>query len=291
MDTFRSPLFIPGNQTKMLKKALSLRPDAYMPDLEDSVPINEKGNARVIVCSFLERLSLLGPFVIPRVNSLETGLLMDDLESLVSPYLHGISVGKIYSAREVVSISNILDRIEQRKNIEVGRTKLILWLETACAIVNAYEICVSSPRIIAVAFGAEDFTNDMAIERLNNEFQTTYAKSAVCIAANAAGIPALDTPYFSFRDDAGLEQDAKIAKMYGFRGKFAIHPSQIQTINRVFSPASEEVEYARQVIAASDEAELRGRGSTSLNGKVIDVPVVKRAQNLIKLADKGHFTK
>ncbi len=285
MDTIRSPLFIPGNQTKMLKKALSLTPDAYIPDLEDSVPVNEKGNAREIVRSFLKDLSLLGPLVIPRVNSLDTGLLTDDLESLVCSYLYGVSIGKIYSARDVESISSTLNEIEKRKGLEIGQTKLILWLETASAIVNAYDICVSSERIVAVAFGAEDFTNDMEIERLNDEFQTTYAKSAVCIAARAAGIPALDTPFFSFRDNDALEQDAKIAKMYGFRGKFAIHPDQIETINRVFSPSPEEIEYARQVIAASEQAELNGRGSTSLNGKVIDVPVVKRAESLINLAE------
>ena len=160
----------------------------------------------------------------------------------------------------------------------------MLWIETAMAIVNAYQICTASPRIAAVAFGAEDFTNDMGIERSDDELQTTYAKSAVCIAARAADVPALDTPYFSFRDPEGLRKDVVISRLYGFRGKFAIHPAQIDIINEVFSPSAEEIEHARRVVAASDRAEREGRGSTSLDGKVIDVPVVKRARNLLDIA-------
>ena len=284
MTVLRSPLFVPGNQPNMLEKALGLTPDAYVPDLEDSVPVNEKENARKVTASFLPKLAAAGPLVIPRVNSLDTGLLEDDLAAIVGPHIFGISVGKINSAQDVEQISGVVETLERKANLEEGRVKLMLWIETALAIVNAYQICAASPRIAAVAFGAEDFTNDMGIERSDDELQTTYAKSAVCIAARAANVPALDTPYFSFRDPEGLRKDVVIARLYGFRGKFAIHPAQIDIINEVFSPSSEEIEHARRVVAASDKAEREGRGSTSLDGKVIDVPVVKRARNLLDIA-------
>ena len=284
MTVLRSPLFVPGNQPNMLEKALGLTPDAYVPDLEDSVPVNEKENARKVTASFLPKLAAAGPLVIPRVNSLDTGLLEDDLAAIVGPHIFGISVGKINSAQDVEQISGVVETLERKANLEEGHVKLMLWIETALAIVNAYQICAASPRIAAVAFGAEDFTNDMGIERSDDELQTTYAKSAVCIAARAANVPALDTPYFSFRDPEGLRKDVVIARLYGFRGKFAIHPAQIDIINEVFSPSSEEIEHARRVVAASDKAEREGRGSTSLDGKVIDVPVVKRARNLLDIA-------
>ena len=284
MAVLRSPLFVPGNQPNMLEKAMGLTPDAYVPDLEDSVPVNEKENARKVTASFLPKLAAAGPLVIPRVNSLDTGLLEDDLAAIVGPHIFGISVGKINSAQDVVQISGVVETLEKKANLELGRVKLMLWIETAMAIVNAYQICTASPRIAAVAFGAEDFTNDMGIKRSDDELQTTYAKSAVCIAARAADVPALDTPYFSFRDPEGLRKDVVISRLYGFRGKFAIHPAQIDIINEVFSPSAEEIEHARRVVAASDRAEREGRGSTSLDGKVIDVPVVKRARNLLDIA-------
>ena len=285
MTVLRSLLFVPGNRPNMLEKAMGISPDAYIPDMEDSVPVEEKENARNVTASFLPRLAEVGPLVIPRINSLDTGLLQDDLAAVVGPHVFGISVGKIQSSKDIDYISNIIEGLEKKAGLEVGTVKLVPWIETAMAIVNAYEICAASPRIVGVAFGAEDFTNDMAIERTEGESEIDYPRRVICIAARAADVLALDTPYFSFRDSDGLRKNSLEAKSYGFRGKFAIHPAQVDIINESFSPSADEIENARRVVVAFEEAERSGRGSTSLDGKVIDVPVVKRARQLLESAE------
>ena len=284
MTILRSLLFVPGNQPRMLERASGLKPDAFIPDMEDSVPADEKANAREVTASYLERLAANGTPVIPRVNSLDTGLLDDDLTAVVGQHVFGVSVGKIYTPEDIATVSGKLETLERRTGIEVGSVRLVPWIETAMAIVKLYEICSASPRIVGVAFGAEDFTNDMGIERTESESETYFARNSIAVAARAADVLALDTPYFSFRDPDGLRENALTAKQYGFKGKFAIHPAQIEIINQTFSPSDAEIEHAQRVVEAFEEAERRGRGSTSLDGKVVDVPVVKRAQAVLELA-------
>lgn len=286
MTLLRSLLFIPGNQPRMLDKALGFAPDAYVPDLEDSVPAEEKANARKVTASFLPKLWQSGRAVIPRANALQTGLMEADLAAVVGPHILGVSVGKVCTTQDISQISDTMDRLEEKVGLVKGQLKLVPWIETAEAIVNVYHICRSSPRIIAVGFGAEDFTNDMGIERSEDNSEIEYARNVVCVAARAAGVLALDTPYFQFRDPDGLRRDAVAGKKRGFKGKFAIHPAQIEPINEIFSPSPAEIEHARRVVIAFEEAEGHGRGSTSLDGKVIDVPVVKRARALLEMAEK-----
>lgn len=282
----RSLLFIPGNRPNMLEKGFTSAADALVPDLEDSVPPEEKANARTVTARFLPKLFAAGRALIPRVNALDTGLLEDDLEAVVGPHILGVSVGKIHGPEDIAAVAGVLETIERKAGVRAGQTALLPWIESAKAIVNAYEICTASPRIMAVGFGAEDFTHDMGIERQADDSEIEHARHVVAIAARAAGVPALDTPYFQFRDPQGLKRDALLAKQRGFKGKFAIHPAQIEIINDVFSPSPAEIEHARQVVAAFEEARRQGRGSTSLAGRVIDVPVVKRAQALLEIANK-----
>lgn len=269
----------------MLEKAIGLRPDAYVPDLEDSVPEAEKDNARNTVAAYLPRLASAGPPVIPRVNPIDTGLLEQDLAAMVGPNIFALSVGKVRDAADVERVSRLVEAQERKAGLQVGRVRLVIWIEIAAAVVHAYEICSASPRVLAVAFGAEDFTNDMGIERTEDDSEVAYPRRVVCIAARAAGVLALDTPYVGFRDPEGLRRDSQLARRYGFRGKFAIHPSQIDIINESFAPTPGETEAARRVVAAFEEAERSGRGATSLDGKLIDVPVVKRARGLLELAE------
>lgn len=278
---FRSLLFIPGNKESMLRKAMDFRPDALVPDMEDSVPDAEKANARKIIAALLPDLAGTGIPVIPRVNALDTGWTTDDLAAVVGPSIYGISIGKVHMPDDVHRISALLDDLEAQAGLESGDVKLFLWLESARAMVYCYETCIASPRIEGVAFGAEDFTHDMGIERLEDESEVAVARNLLCIAARAAEVRALDTPYFRFRDEQGLRENCVRAKQFGFKGKFAIHPAQIEAINQSFSPSRAEIEYARRVVTAFEEAERVGRGSTSLDGKVIDVPVVKRARALL----------
>jgi citrate lyase subunit beta/citryl-CoA lyase len=286
MTILRSLLFIPGNRPNMLEKGFASHADVLVPDLEDSVSVDEKSNAREVTAGFLPKLAAAGRTLIPRVNSLATGWLEDDLAAIVGPHIIGVSVGKIEDPEDIATVSNILDALEKKAGLEPGSVKLVPWIETARAIVKVYDICLSSPRIIGVALGAEDLTTDMGIERQEDDSEIEYASNVLCVAAKAADVRALDTPYFQFRDAEGLRRDALDAKKCGFKGKFAIHPAQIDVINEVFSPSPAEIEYAKRVVTAFEEAERRGRGSTSLDGKVIDVPVFKRAQALLQTAER-----
>jgi citrate lyase subunit beta/citryl-CoA lyase len=169
--------------------------------------------------------------------------------------------------------------------MEPGTIKVIPWIESARAIMNVQQMAVASPCIIAIAFGAEDFTNDMGIQRTDSGEEVYVPRATVPIAARAAGIASLDSPYVTFRNSEGLKQDAQLARQLGYNGKFAIHPSQIDTINETFSPNPEDIEYTRRVVQAWKEAEAAGRGSLDLDGKMVDVPVVKRARNLLALVE------
>jgi citrate lyase subunit beta/citryl-CoA lyase len=205
---------------------------------------------------------------------------------VVGPHIYGVSVGKIYTPQDIGTVAGMLERLEKSAGIPVGQVKLLPWIETAMAIVHCYAILTASPRVVGAAFGAEDFTNDMAIERAEDDSEVSVPRSLMCVAARAADVLALDTPYFSFRNPDGLQQNAQASKKIGFKGKFAIHPAQIELINQTFSPAPAEIEHARRVVAAFEEAERLGRGSTSLDGKVVDVPVVKRARALLDIAER-----
>jgi len=283
----RSLLFVPGNKANMIEKALGLKPDAFVPDMEDSVPAAEKANARATIAELLPRLAATGIPVIPRVNALETDWIKADLAAVVGPHVLGISVGKVRNPADISAISQLIGDLETRAKLDVGTIRVLPWIETAQAIVNVSAICAASERIVAVAFGGEDFTNDMGVERLEDESQVAYARQALCVAARAAHVLALDTPYFKLRNPDGLRENALHAKSIGFKGKFAIHPEQIGALNDCFSPSAQEIAHAERVVAAFEEAEARGRASTSLDGWVIDVPVVKRARALLELARRA----
>ena len=280
----RSLLFIPGNQPKMLNKAPNVFPDAFIPDLEDSVAWDHKDDARNIVHNHLNMLSQTSKLLIPRVNALETGILKEDLQAVINQNVFAIAIGKIYSSKDVQEISNLISKVENEQKIKEGSIKLILWMETAQAIINAYEILNSNQRIVGSAFGAEDFTNDMGIHRTENENEIFFARNQLSVASKAANVIALDTPFFAFKDPDALKENSLFAKSIGFKGKFAIHPDQIDIINDCFSPSIQEIDHAKKVIETFEEAKKQGRGSTSLDGLVIDVPVVKRAESLLHIS-------
>ena len=207
----RSLLFVPGNQLNMLEKALGLSPDAFIPDMEDSVPYLEKAVARKMVTDFLPQLSETGIPIIPRVNGLETGFMEDDIRAVVGPYIRGISIGKVETSQDIGRISQVIGEMESDSGLDHGSIKILPWIETAMGIVNVYSI-LNSSRVMGAGFGAEDFTNDMGIERKQDDIEIMYPRTQVAIAARAAGVPALDTPFFKFRDTDGLSRDSLLSK-------------------------------------------------------------------------------
>ncbi|NQW17077.1 MAG: CoA ester lyase [Chloroflexi bacterium] len=277
----------------MLGKAERYSPDAFVPDMEDSVPPDEKANARQTIADALPDMVRLGKPIIPRINSLESGHIQSDIQSVVGHGIIGVSVGKVRSAEAIQAIDQFLLTAELASGTPRGSTFLFLWIETASGIINVSNIVAASPRVQWIAFGADDFTADMEMPRARNadpadEIGLIYPRSAVAVAAKAAGIQALDTPYVAYRDEPGLVREAEFARRMGFTGKCAIHPSQIEPINRVFSPSQEEIDYARRVLEVWDEATRRGSGATSLDGDLIDTPVVERAHRLLASLDQGN---
>jgi citrate lyase subunit beta/citryl-CoA lyase len=282
MKIFKSLLFIPGNKENMLEKALSLKPSAYIPDLEDSVTESEKINALNCILKYLPMLISSGVPVIPRVNNIQSEFIEYEIQELTKFNIYGISIGKIRNPEDLAQLIKLL---EKYKKDEVNQIKIIPWLESAEAITRAPNILHMSPNIIAAAFGGEDFAQDLGVKRSDDENDLSYARQSIAIAARANGIYALDTPYFNFKDDQGLIKNIEYVKQLGFKGKFAIHPNQIDIINNHFRPSTEEVENAKEVIRHFESAAKEGRGSTSLNNKVIDIPVYKRALDIVGASD------
>ena len=285
MELIRSLVFVPGNRANMLERAKEFPADIIMVDLEDSVPPEEKANARNLAIEWVPKLRALGHRVMVRVNSLDTGLTRDELTAVVSPDLAGISLGKVESPQDVRDVASILTSLERSVGIEPGQVKIIPWIENARALVGAYQIATASDRIVGIAFGGEDYTDDMGLERTDTGEEIYFPRATVAVAARAARVASLDSPYVLFRNSDGLRADAGQARKLGFTGKFAIHPAQIDIINELFSPSDEELAYAQKVVDAWNAAEAQGRGSADLDGRMIDVPVIKRAQNLLALAE------
>ena len=269
----------------MLERARTFNSDIVLIDLEDSVPPAEKAAARELAAEWVPNLSSDGRNVMVRVNSLETGLTRQEIDAIIGPELVGISIGKSESTWEIQEVDRIVSAAETRTGVEPGQIKLIPWIENASAVMAAQQMALASPRVIAIAFGAEDYTNDMGIERTDSGEEVAVPRAMVPIAARAAGVASLDSPFVRFRDPEALKQDCRVSRRLGYTGKFAIHPAQLETINDSFSPAPEEVAYARKAVESWQQAEAQGRGSVDLGGRMIDVPVFKRAQNLLALAE------
>lgn len=285
MLRLRSPIFVPGNRRNMLEKAIGFVCDYVVPDLEDSVPPSEKESARALVSEMAPALAKAGQRVIVRINALETGLTQRDIEAVIGPAVLAISVGKIRSADEVSEYDRLLSAREAVVGIEPGTTRLVLWFESAAAIQHAYVIATASPRVAAITFGAEDYTKDLQIQRTEEGRELYFPRAMLALAAHAAGVTPLDTPYVNFRDVVGLERDIREALLVGFKGKFAVHPAQLPVIRRLFAPQPDEVAYAKRVVEGWERASAQGRGSFDLDGKVIDIPVVERARLLLAEAE------
>ena len=290
----RTLLFVPGNRQNMIDKAWNLPADALVLDLEDSVPSSEKASARAQVRDWLMVMAqgqmgdgggLKGRKVFVRINSLASGLAREDLESVITQGINGISQPKPASEHDVTEVAKIIELLERERRIEAGHVKLLPWVETASGLIHAYDIASASPRVVGISFGAEDFTLDTGIVRTEEGSELLYPRTMVVVAAKAADVFAVDTPYNNFRDEEGLIREARLARSLGFEGKCLIHPSQIEPVNRIFRPSPEEVEHASRVVAAFEAAVAQGFASTSLDGRMIDAPIANRARRLLMMVD------
>jgi citrate lyase subunit beta/citryl-CoA lyase len=288
----KSCLFVPGNQEKMLKKSYNINTHILVPDLEDSVPITEKQNAAEMIKSHLLNMkSTQQRLIFPRLNSFQSGFFESDLNNLITKdsiqYIDGLIIPKLSTPEDFNSIHEKILTAERKFNKEKP-LKFIAWIESTLGLVNLKDILVANTklnRLIGLAFGAEDFTNDFQIERKEHLKNIEVPRSVFAFTVHAFGLIPFDTPYVEFKNTEGLIEDINYVKSIGFKGKFAIHPSQVEIINQCFSPSSKEVEEARSIKEAFENSLKEGKASLSLNGKMVDYPVYKRALNVLDRAN------
>lgn len=277
----RSILFMPGNREKILSKIGTVNSDGVILDLEDSVPFNEKDVARRLILRTLDSLEQHKTKLYVRVNALLTGLIEEDIKCVIHKNLHGLIIPKVQTQQEVKDIEEIVHRIAADKGIDSDNLKFHIIFETALGVINAYEITTSSKMIEAVAFGAEDFTLDIGATRTTEGWELFYSRSRILLAAKAARVMAIDTVFSDLSDKEGLFEDSKTSKMLGFDGKYVIHPKQIEIVNKVFTPSDKEIDFAKKVIAAFEQAQRENKGVVTVEGKMIDAPIFEKAERII----------
>jgi citrate lyase subunit beta/citryl-CoA lyase len=279
----RSALFLPGNNPNLLINGGSLGADAIIFDLEDAVAPDDKDAARILVGYTLSTLKFSHCEIIIRINALDTEYWEKDLEELVPLGLDCILPAKVSDADYIHKLTAKIETIEKKAMVEKP-IRIIPLIETAFGLENAFAIASSSPRIAALFLGAEDLTADLQAPRTREGNEIAYARNRIVCAARAAGVEALDTPYTDVNDVEGLRQDAILARSLGFSGKAVISPRHVDCINEVFSPSLEEIAYARRVFQAIATAKEQGKGAIALDGKMIDAPIVRRAQTVLATA-------
>jgi citrate lyase subunit beta/citryl-CoA lyase len=281
----RSLIFVPGNNTRFVKKAKTLQADIICFDLEDSVPANEKGSARKIIADAFSHRQEYGKPLYVRINSPESGLVADDLKAAICKGVDGIVVPKVNDAQEIAMIKKLVVGLEKARKTD--RVALMPSIETAKGVVNGYQIASEDVRINALVFGMFDFLHDMRLDYDESDpAGYAYARAKVPVDARAAGVNAIDAIWQKVDDADGLVRDAMVAKRLGFSGKSIIHPSQIEPVHRVFIPSRNEVKWAKKVVQALDEAMEKGsgRGAVRLEGRMVDAVHYKQAKAILDAA-------
>lgn len=276
-------MFVPGNNPAMMQDAYIYGPDSIMLDLEDSVSMAEKDTARLLVHNALKSIDYGKTEMVVRINPLNTPYGKKDIEAVVKAGVHVIRMPKTETAEEVVEVEREIERVEKELGC-VGRTQIMAAIESALGVVNAYAIATASPRMMGIALGAEDYCANLKTQRSKDGAELQLARETIVVAARAAGIDALDTVYSNLNDMETFRKEVEYIKTLGFDGKSIINPRQIEIVNEVFTPTQKDIDKARTIIAAIKEAEKKGSGVIAVNGKMIDKPVVIRAQRTIELA-------
>lgn len=279
----RTMMFIPGNNPGMMQDAFIYAPDAIMLDLEDSVTMAEKDAARLLVYNALKTIDYGNIEMVVRINPLNTPYGKKDIEAVVKAGVHVVRMPKTETADEVREVEHEIERVEQEIGC-LGRTQIMAAIESALGIVNAYEIAVASKRMMGIALGAEDYCANLKTQRTPGGDELRLARETIVVAARAAGIDALDTVYSNLDDMETFRKEVEFIKTLGFDGKSIINPRQIDIVNEVFAPKEKDINKALTILAAIKEAEKRGSGVIAVNGKMVDRPVVIRAQRTIDLA-------
>jgi citrate lyase subunit beta / citryl-CoA lyase len=277
---FRTLLFIPGNNKRFIGKARSLNADIICFDLEDSVPLNEKQNARDIVSEALDKKEDYGNRnVYVRINSYESGIAIQDLDAIVSDEIDGVVVPKVNHEKEVRHLVTRLTELERQKTMS-KKMGIMASIESAQGLVNSYSIATSDLRVKMLVFGVFDFLYDMGLDYVQDGIEYSFARAKIPIDARAAGIGAIDAIWQKIDDLEGLMRDAGTARRLGYQGKCVIHPKQLEPVKSVFIPSNNEIEWARKVVQALEETMYKGKGlgAVTVDGKMVDAAHYRQAK-------------
>lgn len=284
---YRSLLFIPGNNERFLVKSTSLKPDILCFDLEDSVPSNDKQVARKLVAEHLvSRQEDKESSIYVRINSVDSGLVEEDLDKIIVNGLDGIVIPKISNSQEVIEIADKIETLVSKRGFS-SRIRIIPSIETAKGVINANSIALAHENVVALVFGVFDYLYDMNIDvEYDDGISYDYARSKIPVDAKAAGIEVLDGIWQEVNDIDGLIKDATNARKLGYSGKTLIHPSHIIPVHDIFRPTKKQIEWAEKVLAALQDAFEKGntKGAILLDGKMIDAVHYRQAKSVIKAA-------
>ena len=276
-------MFVPANNEHLMDNAsFKFKPDIFLFDVEDSVPPTEKQAARENIVKYINAGKFDGKSVYPRINDRESGELLHDVYQLTIPGVEGFMYPKSTSGDDVYFIDKLLETIEYDKHIPIGTFKLIPLIETTGAIVNLKDICTASPRVVAIAFGCEDYVTDLhGLHDLESN-SIFAARSSIAITARACGVLPIDTVHVRVHDLEDLEKNCELGRSLGFEGMLALNPKELPIIHKYYTPTKEEYEDAKEMCRLQDEAIAEGKGVVMKEGKFIGPPFLKRARQIIK---------
>lgn len=278
---FRSLIFVPGNNPRFLEKAKKLQADIVCFDLEDSVPNQEKENARKLIKSALKTRSEYKASIFVRTNSPASGKIANDLKEVIQKGIDGIVVPKVNNVFEVKNIEKQISKLENSRKLK--DIQLVPSIESTEGVVNTYAISSFSKRIHAVVFGVFDLLNDLGIEYTKDSEGAKYSRAKIPVDARAAGVSAIDGIWQDLNDIKGLKRDCKIGKSLGYSGKSVIHPDQIEIVHKLFHPNKSEIAWAKKVCDVYQKSTKTGKGATTVDGKMIDEVHYKQAKALLEL--------
>ncbi len=292
MGISRSLIFIPGNNPRFLEKSKNIDADIICFDLEDSVPLDQKEVARNLVKKTIQEINAANDnnrkrTISIRINSIDSGLAIEDLQKIITKGLDAIVIPKVNEGNEVIKICNTIEKLEKDNNIESNLLKIMPSIESASGVVNAYAIAKSSQRNTAIIFGIFDYLHDMKIDSYDDEYLSSfmYGRAKVPVDCRAAGIDSIDSIWQNINDVDGLARDCTNGKKLGYTGKCIIHPSQIDTVNKVFRPSVQDIDWAKKVVSALEKSVSAGNnksGATSINGKMVDAVHYKQAKRILE---------
>lgn len=288
MKLRRSMMFVPGDNAGMMSDSYIYRPDSIMFDLEDAIALEEKDSARLLVYRALKQGFYRDIEIVVRINGVDTPFWEDDLQAAVFGGADIIRLPKTESATDMLELEKRIAGFEKDCGRSIGDTRMMAAIESASGVVNAVSIASCSPRMTAIALAGFDYLVDMQTSRSSgSEPELFYARAAVLHAARAAKIDAYDVAYGNVDDDDGFLREVNIAKQLGFNGKSLIHPRQIRLLHQAYAPTAKELDHARRVLAAAKDAHARGLGVVSLDGKMIDPPVIHEAERTVLRAQSA----